>query len=84
MVTCRGARRGFVIGIAVLNAAAAVAADWPHWRGPARDGATTEHSGWDGAKWLAEKPAWEARVGEGASSPLVVVGRGGAVLSGTF
>lgn len=49
-----------------------LAADWPHWRGPARTGITDEDSGWTGDSWLAEKPAWTADVGEGASSPLVV------------
>lgn len=51
------------------------AADWPHWRGPARDGITTEDSGWTGGAWLAEKPAWTANVGEGASGPLAIGGR---------
>ena len=49
-----------------------LAADWPHWRGPARNGITSEDSGWIGERWLSEKPAWTADVGEGASSPLVV------------
>jgi outer membrane protein assembly factor BamB len=51
------------------------AADWPHWRGPTRDGVTTESSGWAGGRWLADKPDWTANVGRGASSPLVVAGR---------
>src|SRR5262249_20507048 len=51
------------------------AADWPHWRGPRRDGNTAEHSGWDGSKWILEKPLWTAQTGEGSSSPLVVNGR---------
>jgi outer membrane protein assembly factor BamB len=48
------------------------AADWPHWRGPNRNGITDEPSGWTGNSWLSEKPLWTATVGEGASSPLVV------------
>ena len=48
------------------------AADWPHWRGPNRTGITDESSGWTGDSWLADTPAWTAKVGEGASSPLVV------------
>lgn len=48
------------------------AADWPHWRGPNRNDITKEPSGWDGKGWLPEKPAWTTRVGEGASSPIVV------------
>ncbi len=50
----------------------ASAADWPHWRGPNRTGITDESSGWTGEAWLADKPAWIAKVGEGASSPIVV------------
>src|SRR5512133_1381146 len=47
------------------------AADWPHWRGPTRDDHTTEPSGFTDGKWLADRPAWTATVGSGASSPLV-------------
>ncbi len=48
------------------------AGDWPHWRGPDRSGLVAESSGWADGKWLADKPMWTAKVGEGASSPLVV------------
>lgn len=67
----------------VVVLAAVAGADWPHWRGPHRDGHTPEPSGWTGTRWLDEKPAWTAAVGAGASSPLVVgdrvyvFGRGG-------
>jgi len=50
----------------------AFAADWPHWRGPARTGIIDEDSGWTGESWLPAKPTWSADVGEGASSPIVV------------
>jgi len=50
------------------------AADWPHWRGPARDGSSPESSGWDGKRWLADKPRWTADVGEGCTSPLAAGG----------
>ena len=46
--------------------------DWPHWRGPNRTGITDEPSGWTGDTWLSDKPAWTAKLGEGASSPIVV------------
>lgn len=49
----------------------AFGADWPHWRGPNRTGITDEASGWDGIAWLADKPIWSAKLGEGASSPIV-------------
>lgn len=45
--------------------------DWPHWRGPTRNGLTGEHSGWQGEKWVSS-PIWQANVGEGATSPIVV------------
>jgi outer membrane protein assembly factor BamB len=56
-------------------AASAQAEDWPHWRGPARDGTTPEASGWNGERWVATSPAWKKSVGLGSTSPLVVGGR---------
>jgi outer membrane protein assembly factor BamB len=54
---------------------AARAADWGHWRGPARNGVTTHPSGWKGEKWPAGPELWTADLGIGSSSPLVVGGR---------
>src|SRR6516225_9930922 len=51
------------------------AADWPHWRGPTRDGHTDESSGWAGGRSASHRPLWTAQVGSGASSPLVVADR---------
>lgn len=48
------------------------AGDWPHWRGPSRNGVVEETSGWTGSRWVNSEPAWTAVVGEGASSPLAV------------
>jgi len=56
----------------LLAAGPLVASDWPHWRGLARDGRTDEPSGWADGTWLPERPAWTAKVGSGASSPLIV------------
>ncbi len=53
----------------------AIAEDWPHWRGPTRDGRTKEASGWNGSAWMADKPAWTKVVGLGSTSPIVVDGR---------
>lgn len=59
--------------LVVFGTVGAVAAeDWPHWRGPHRDGKTSEHSGWPHQSWPAMKPAWQADVGRGSSSPVVV------------
>ena len=56
-------------------AASADAADWPHWRGPDRNGVSQEASWQD--KWPADGPkvAWKANVGLGFSSFAVVGGR---------
>lgn len=51
------------------------AADWPHWRGPERNGVVPERSGWDGEQWLDREPLWSTSVGIGSTSPLVVDGR---------
>src|SRR3954453_13487541 len=55
-----------------LCAVLLTAADWPHWRGPTRDGLTTESSGLKDGKWDLGKPLWSGNVGEGSSSPLLV------------
>lgn len=51
-----------------------VADDWPHWRGPRRNGHTAEDSRWDQRAWPPRQPAWVKNVGEGASAPVVVQG----------
>jgi len=56
----------------VLMASLTQADDWPHWRGPNRSDISRESSGWDGQKWLSDKPAWSTNVGSGSSSPIVV------------
>jgi outer membrane protein assembly factor BamB len=58
--------------LSLLAVGPTFAGDWPHWRGPTRDGRTDEPSGFADAQWLPDRPAWTARVGSGASSPLVV------------
>jgi len=50
------------------------AEDWPHWRGPNRDGTVPESSYWKDGGW-PPKATWSAGVGLGSSSPLVVDGR---------
>jgi outer membrane protein assembly factor BamB len=57
--------------LAVLGMAApAPAADWPQWRGPARDGRASLAA--RAVYPEALTPAWKAAVGEGHASPLVV------------
>lgn len=59
----------------VLAIALSSAADWPHFRGPARDGISGESSRYDDGAWPPGAPAWTASVGEGGSSPIVAAGR---------
>jgi outer membrane protein assembly factor BamB len=56
------------------------AGDWPQWRGPNRDGISTEKNWSD--KWSADGPAvkWKASVGLGFSS--FVIGGGRAITTG--
>jgi len=50
-------------------------ASWPQWRGPNRNGITSEHSGWNGTSWGIEK-RWQVSVGRGmGASPILVNGR---------
>lgn len=65
--------RPLIFAVAVsAGVVLAVAVDWPHWRGPGRNGIISEGSGWSGNGWIQSKPDWTVNVGEGASSPLVV------------
>jgi outer membrane protein assembly factor BamB len=59
----------------VLGAASAFASDWPHWRGPTRNGVSAETQWLD--QWPADGPkiAWKAKVGLGFSSFAVAAGR---------
>src|SRR5262249_44731278 len=57
--------------IALLAITGTSAADWPHWRGPTPHGRVDRTSGGADGRWLAEQPSWTAKVGSGASSPLV-------------
>jgi outer membrane protein assembly factor BamB len=65
-------QRGFAVSLALLflATAAALAGNWPQWRGPQRDGvASLDHSG----AWPEKlKQRWKVEVGEGHSSPIVV------------
>ncbi|MFT5465186.1 MAG: outer membrane protein assembly factor BamB [Verrucomicrobiales bacterium] len=51
-----------------------VAADWAHWRGPARNDLSTETSGWDDGVRIPDRELWKASFGTGASAPLIVNG----------
>jgi outer membrane protein assembly factor BamB len=56
----------------LLLSAPTVAADWPGWLGPKRDGSSTEVV----APWKGDlKVLWRQPVGEGHSSPIVAGGK---------
>jgi outer membrane protein assembly factor BamB len=69
----RGAAGSLGFILLAATAASLRAADWPQWRGPRRDGISSE-TGWH---WPAGGPRrlWAARVGEGFSSVAVKGGR---------
>lgn len=61
----------FTIAVVLFAAAPALAADWPHWRGPDRNDIVAEDSGYDAGGW-PPRPVWQKSVGEGSTSPLIV------------
>ncbi len=65
----------YVALLAALAPARAPAADWPHWRGPSRNGHTPEDSGWESGAWPPKQPVWSGSFGVGSSSPVVAEGR---------
>ena len=67
-------RPRMALAAALLLAAGLPAADWPHWRGPNRDGTTPEESGWERNAW-PPRELWRTNVGIGSTSPLVVDGK---------
>jgi outer membrane protein assembly factor BamB len=64
---------GFIV--VALCSACAAAADWPHWRGPTRDGKTPEDSRWERSAWPPKETVWSGAFGVGSSSPIVAGGR---------
>jgi len=72
-VPCTMSRSSVVLFLLIL-VSTTVRADWPHWRGPARNDVVSEESGWNGTSWPGNV-LWQAAVGEGSSSPLVFDGR---------
>jgi outer membrane protein assembly factor BamB len=67
--------RKTVVLVPLLACNTAVASDWAHWRGPGRNDIIAENSGWKSGRWAHQKPIWEAKVGEGSTSPLIAGGR---------
>src|SRR4051812_4959204 len=68
--------RSLVLAAAFLVAATATASDWPQWRGPTRDGISTESGLLK--TWPKDGPpvAWTAKdLGLGFGTPIVVGGK---------
>ncbi len=63
-----------VLLLITFSSVGALGEDWPHWRGPMRNGVTMESSRWDEKGW-PPKVLWRANVGIGGTSPLVVKDR---------
>jgi outer membrane protein assembly factor BamB len=64
----------WLIGVAALLVSLPLAADWPQWRGPNRDGVTRDFVA--PTTWPATlKESWKVTVGEGHSSPVMSEGR---------
>lgn len=61
-----------IASMQLLLAVSTRADEWPHFRGPNRDGVISSESGLP--RWNPQH-AWTARVGEGGSSPLIIEGR---------
>ncbi len=74
LARCRAPLAALLCTLACCSPHALHAGDWPHWRGPSRDGIADESSGFGGKTWHLEQ-AWSADVGEGSSSPIVAGGR---------
>jgi len=65
----RGSMGVAALAVVATAALAAGPADWPQWRGPARDGQAPGLS----VAWPAQlKPAWKVEVGIGHASPVAV------------
>lgn len=73
-LTCRPLATAACV-LAVVICTNATAGDWPHWRGPHRNGVSDETSGWNGGRWIDDKAAWSTNAGVGSTSPIVVGGR---------
>ena len=61
-----------IAAVLIWNSMPCNASDWPHWRGPDRNGISPEKSGWENGSWNLSGPIWKQNLGAGAASPLVV------------
>jgi hypothetical protein len=66
--------RSLVLSFA-LSSSAALAADWPQWRGPERTGFVPAGEAVPATLPAEPKVVWRVAVGDGFSSPIVSGGR---------
>ena len=64
---------GIILGLCLFTSFS-LAADWPHWRGPDRNGISTE-TDWNPIGLNDLKIAWEAEIGTGFSAVSVADGK---------
>ena len=66
--------RTFIVGLLLVSLESVAAADWPQWRGPARDGVASSFTA--PATWPAQlTKKWDATVGAGHASPVIAGNR---------
>ncbi len=63
------------VAVSLFGAATVRGDDWPHWRGPTRNGKTAESSCYSPGWELPRQAASEAQVGHGGSAPIIAAGR---------
>lgn len=63
--------RTMTLGLTLFLSLAGFAADWPGWRGPARDGHTTPGSRVPASLPTEPRRIWQLKIGEGLASPVV-------------
>ena len=74
MFPCKERSQSMLIFSMLLFMALPLDADWPQWRGPNRDGVSSDFL--VPPKWPASlKENWKVTVGEGHSSPVVSNGK---------
>jgi len=66
---------GGLLAALLLTPALTPAADWPQWRGPARDGHAPAGQPLPRTLAAEAKPVWRTEAGPGLSSPVVAGGR---------
>ncbi len=76
MPSCFCSLRSLLMLVVTVAVSTSVCADdWPHWRGPNRNGNVAESSHFQGGDWPPGKPLWTTSVNSGGSGPVVIGNR---------